>query len=500
MIDWRQCYLARRWLLSPVFSGSGTLLLLVLTLLPVTVFAVDLSDASKAVVKLFVTHQSWDMKQPWTKSRSVSSSCTGFFIEQGILTNAHCVTDSTYIQVELAGVPDKVEAVRKAVNHQVDLALIELKDPSQYPDITTVTFDDLPEMRDKVVTVGYPTGGRQVSYTEGVVSRIDVMGYAYSNVASLMVQTDAAINVGNSGGPVFSDRTGASLGVATQRSNHGEAIGYFIPSPVIRQFLTDIEDGTVDGIPTLAGFFQGMENPAQRTSMNMTEEQSGARFLIAAKDGSVDGLLKQDDVLLSIEGHQVYNDGRVPFRNDSKIDLGYYVVTRQVGDKIKIEVLRKGKKKELAVPLKGMHTYLIPAMPQFEVKPRYYEVGGLVFRDVERRYIGSLGKNTPGGIQEYFGVIQGEEDIDELVVIGTVFDASVNKGYRGSVENMRVLDINGKPIRKLEDVKKAFESGKKRDYHQITLANRATVVLDRKQVDAEQAAIRKRYEITEYQP
>ena len=479
---------------------AGIVSLLAAMGVPASAYAVDLSEASKAVVKLYVTHQSWDMKQPWTKNRSVSSTCSGFFIEQGILTNAHCLTDSTYIQVELPGIADKVEAVRKAVNHQIDLALIELKDPSQYPDITPIKFDQLPEMRDKVVTVGYPSGGRQVSYTEGVVSRIDVMSYAYSNVNSLMVQTDAAINSGNSGGPVFSDRTGASLGVATQRSSRGEAIGYFIPTPVIEQFLTDIKDGTVDGIPELAAFFQGMENPAMRASMKMKDRESGARFLVAARDSSTDGLLKKDDVLLTIEGHQVFNDGRVPFRSDSKIDLNYYVVPRQVGDKIRLEVLRKGKRIELLVPLKGFNIYLIPAMPQFETKPRYYEIAGMIFRPVERRYIGSLGKNMPAGIGEYAGVILGEEDIDELVVISDVFNASVNKGYRGYVENIRVLEVNGQPVKRLDDVRKAFAAGKNQEYYKILLSNRALIVLDRKEVDAEQAAIRERYDISQYQP
>ena len=474
--------------------------LFVLVWLPATVFAVDLSEAGKAVVKLFVTHQSWDMKQPWTKNRSFKSSCTGFFVEQGILTNAHCVTDSTYIQVELPGMPDKVEAVRKAVNHQVDLALIELKDPSQRPDVAPINFDDLPELRDKVVTVGYPTGGRQVSYTEGVVSRIDIMTYAHSGVNSLMVQTDAAINVGNSGGPVFSDSTGASIGVATQRSRSGGGIGYFIPTPVIKQFFTDIEDGVVDGIPTLGAFLQPMENPALRASMDMKDDQSGASTLITAVGSSTHDILKPRDVLLSVDGHQLFNDGRVPFRGDGKIGLGYHIVTHQVGDRVKLEILRKGRKKELTVPLKGLHTYLIPAMPEFETKPRYYEMGGLVFRAVEKRYIQSLGKSTPPGIKEYIGVVHGEVDIDELVVIGTIFEASVNKGYGGYVQDIRIETINGKAIKRLEDVKKALDAKNKRTYDEIILSNRTRVVLDRKQVDEEQAGIRERYEISEYQP
>jgi len=481
-------------------SLAGLVLMTVVISVPLPVHAVDLTEGSKAVVKLFVTHQSWDMKQPWSKNRSVSSTCSGFFIEQGILTNAHCLTDSTYIQIELPGVADKVEAVRKAVNHQVDLALIELKDPSQYPDIKPIKFDELPAMRDKVVTVGYPRGGRQVSYTEGVVSRIDIMGYAYSHVNSLMVQTDAAINSGNSGGPVFSDRSGAALGVATQRSNRGEAIGYFIPTPVIEQFLTDIKDGTIDGIPVLGAFFQGMESPAMRASFKMKEGESGARNLITAKDSSTDGLLKKNDVLLSIEGHQVFNDGRAPFRDDSKIGLGYYVVTHQVGDKIRLKILRKGKKKELEVKLKGLSIYIIPAMPQFETRPRYYEIGGMLFRPVERRYVNTLGKNKPSGIMDFAGVIKGEVDIDELVVVSEVFNASVNKGYPGYIENIRVQEINGKAIKRLDDVSKAFAAGKKRKYHEILLSNRVLIVLDRKEVDTEEATIRKRYGITQYQP
>jgi hypothetical protein len=111
-----------------------------------------------------------------------------------------------------------------------------------------------------------------------------------------------------------------------------------------------------------------------------------------------------------------------------------------------------------------------------------------------------MGKSIPGGINEFLGIVHGEVDIDELVVISTVFDASVNKGYRGAVENVQVTEINGRTIKNLDDVKKAFESAGQRDYYEVTLSNRSLVVLDRKQVDAEQSAIRERYDIGEYQP
>lgn len=458
--------------------------------------AADLQEAQKAVVKLFITSQSWDMRQPWTKLGPIKGVCSGFYIPQGILTNAHCVTDATYIRVELPGKAEKVEARIKAVNHQVDLALIELADPSDNPDVKAITFDALPELREKVVTVGYPTGGRQVSYTEGVVSRIDIMAYAHSNIGSLMVQTDAAINPGNSGGPVFSDRTGDSLGVATQRVRSGQSIGYFIPAPVINQFLDDLKDGHVDGIPALGAFMQPMENPAFRESMQMKEEQTGTRVMIVAQDSSADGVIMEDDVMLTIEGQQIFNDGRVPFRGDGKIDMGYYVTTHQVGDKLSLQVLRDGKIKDIQVRLKPFKVRVIPTMPEFDTPPRYFEKGGIIFRAVERRYIASLGKALPVSLREYLGTVYGEiEGLNELVVISYVFDATVNKGYSTLVENVRIKSINGREIHGLEDVVKAFDTAKKRRYHVIELESRVRIVLDADKVEIEDEDIRKRYDI-----
>ena len=154
----------------------------------------------------------------------------------------------------------------------------------------------------------------------------------------------------------------------------------------------------------------------------------------------------------------------------------------------------------MTVPLKELRLYIVPVMPAFEQKPRYYEIAGMVFTNVEPRYIGSVGKRIPGGIEDYLGIVHGAIDIDELVVISNVFEASVNKGYFGRVENMRVLEINGQPIRRLEDVQAAFESGKERRFDEITLVNNSIIVLDRKQTEEEEQAIRERYSISEYTP
>jgi len=469
-----------------------------LSLFANTVLSANLNQISKSVVKLFVTQQSWKVSQPWSKSRARQSTCTGFFIKQGILTNAHCVADATYIEVEVPGVADKIETKTIAVNHQIDLALLKPLNDPRISNISYIEFDSLPNLREKVVTVGYPSGGRQISFTEGVVSRIDIMRYVHSNIAAPLVQTDASINSGNSGGPVFSDKTGSCLGVATQKSTAGEGLGYFIPSTIIHQFLTDIEDNKIDGIPSLSTFFQTLENPAARQQLKMTRDQNGIRIRAITKSGTLDNVLQKDDVLLSIDGHNILNDGRVPFKNNGRIWLSYHVATKQVGDKLTLTYLRDGKVNNIEVKLKPFRLTLVPRLPKYDEQPNYYLSGGLLFIAVEQRYLWNWGrnwaKNLPNSLKSHLGTRYGEDGLEQLVIISEVFDASVNKGYSGEIENIRVINVNGKAIYRLSDVKEAMEN-ETGDFHIFELEGDIHVVLNRKQTQYENRLIQKRYGI-----
>ncbi len=463
-----------------------------------TASAADLSKQARSVVKLFNTNQGWDMTQPWTKLPASKSTCSAFFIAEGILTNAHCVAESTFIEAELPGLSDKVEVEVVAINHQTDLALLRLRRAAPLS-FKPISFDDLPRHREKVVTVGYPTGGRQISFTEGVVSRIDVMRYAHSGLPSLMVQTDAAINPGNSGGPVFSDSTGECLGVATQKSSSGEGLGYFVPVPVIRQFLKDVSDGKTTGIVNLGVTLQTLENEAIRRAYGMKPEETGMRVQQVVRGASADGVLEVGDVLLSLDGLQVFNDGRVPFREDSKIAIGYVLTSRQVGDQVKARVLRGGKRLDLSIPLRPYRHTVIPHMPAYGEQPRYVLKGGLVILAVESRYLwrwgGADSDRLPSTLLPYLSMPVGEEDLEELVVISQVLDSSANKGYGGNVENLRIEKVNGVEIHSLSDAQKALSAPVVDGYLRLELENGAEVVLDEKQLAAEEEAIRGRYNI-----
>jgi S1-C subfamily serine protease len=168
------------------------------------------------VVRVFAPTQAADYDCPWQACSPVNSTGSGVVIGAGeILTGAHVVANATFLQVQKPSMPDKAVARVKRISHDCDLALLEIVDPPGFlDDILPATLGELPRLHDEVAVVGYPVGGEEISVTEGVVSRVEVQRYSHSERYLLAVTVDAAINAGNSGGPVFGK--GEVVGIAFQ--------------------------------------------------------------------------------------------------------------------------------------------------------------------------------------------------------------------------------------------------------------------------------------------
>jgi S1-C subfamily serine protease len=209
----------------------------------------DPSAPEKSVVQIMNSSQEpvWD--SPWRFDAVRRSSGSGFVIKgKRIMTNAHVVSWAKQIRVKRYQDPRTYQARVAFVGHDCDLAVLEVKDETFFDGLEPLSLGELPVVRSTVVTYGYPAGGEQISYTRGVVSRIEMQTFAHiGNRSFLGAQTDAAINPGNSGGPVIQD--GQVVGVAFQGMPGLENTGFFIPTPVIQHFLKDIGDGVYDGFP-----------------------------------------------------------------------------------------------------------------------------------------------------------------------------------------------------------------------------------------------------------
>jgi S1-C subfamily serine protease len=455
------------------------------------------TNVKESIVKIYTVYKSHSYSEPWQMSGQASRTGSGCIITgRRILTDAHVVADSTFIQVKRAGEAKRYTAEVEAVAHECDLAILKVTDDTFFSGITPVEFGALSEVRHKVAVYGFPRGGDELCITEGVVSRVEHQHYTHSGAYLLSCQIDAAINHGNSGGPVIKDNR--IVGVAFQ-ADKGENIGYMVPVPIIKHFLKDIEDSKHDGIPSLAMSFQKMENPDIRRKHHMSKEQTGILVNRIYPESPAEGILKTGDVILSVEGADVENDGTIEFRDGDRTSFLYLIQNRFIGDTVEFKILRDNGIKHVKVKLTmPMNAFRLVSNEQYDASPTYYIMGGLVFEPLTYNLLEvwakNLGKNPVlSNLVNYY--IRGEPTRErrQIVVLVKVLADEINVGYHEYMCNV-ISYVNGKRISTMNDLVKAFESNVA-EYHTIMDERGHQIILDRNKVHKTNGAILKKYKI-----
>jgi len=419
------------------------------------------ADPERSVIQIMVFGQQPTFDMPWRFDAVRRSGGSGFVIKgKRIMTNAHVVTWGRQILVRRYQDAKPYVAEIEFVGHDCDLAVLRVKDEAFFENLEPLEFGGLPKVRSTVVTYGYPAGGEEISYTRGVVSRIELTTYAHiGNRQLLSVQTDAAINPGNSGGPVIQDDK--VVGVAFQGLSGLENAGFFIAPPIIVHFLKDIEDGKYKGFPQVGARLVELQNPAYRSFLKLTDNNAGARVDSVDPRPGIESLLKPDDVLLKIGEFPVASDGTILYQgNRLSAALGFLLA--QHGDKVPVQLWRDGKQIEILLPMLINESDRASGY-QYESLPRYYIYGGLVFTPLSLDFLRTLGRDaaepTVGPLYyelRYRPYEEPDKARREPVVLSTVMPDEANANVNAGRE--MVDRINGIRIEKLEDVIRAFET------------------------------------------
>ena len=285
------------------------------------IFADD-SSVKKALVKVYAAHQMFNYASPWQNGQDFNSTATGFIIDGNrIITNAHAVLNEKFLQVRKEGDSRKYKANVKFISEEYDLAMIDVEDKAFFNGTTTLKLGALPKIEDSLTVYGYPLGGDKLSTTRGIVSRMEHNTYTLTNQKFLIGQTDAAINSGNSGGPVLSN--GRVVGVAFAGLTQADNIGYFIPVNILNNFLDDIKDGNYDGPPKLGIQWAKLESTSQRKMLGLKNDSKGIIIKKVFQNSPFNGVLKRNDVLLKLDGKDIESDGTVEFRKNEKTDFNF---------------------------------------------------------------------------------------------------------------------------------------------------------------------------------
>ena len=414
----------------------------------------ELNEIEDSVIKIYTTQAAPDYFTPWRLLTPRQTSGSGAVISGNrILTNAHVVANASYVQAQKHNDPQRYQARVVFVSHEADLAIITVDEPGFFSDLRSLSIGDLPDPLQEVSVYGYPIGGKTLSITKGILSRVEQQVYAHAGAYLLAGQIDAAINPGNSGGPVIVDQQ--IVGVVMQANSGGRAenLGYFVPPSVVRHVLQDSEDGVHNGFPDLGFRTQTLDSPSAKAAYGLRKDQNGV-LVIKVFDGSpADGVFQENDVILRIDEFDIAEDGTIKLSDDLLTDYKHAIDMHHIGEEIEVTFSRDGVEQTAHLEAqKALASYSLVKDEQFDQVPQYYIYGGVLFVPLNMNLIKRWGndwvRSAPVSLLQARNEWS-EPDRREVVVALQVLAADVNLGYH-DWRNWVVDFVNGEQVRDFE--------------------------------------------------
>lgn len=457
----------------------------------------DVDRVLDSIVKVFTVHSRPNYFMPWQQKPQRESTGSGFVVDGNrILTNAHVVSDHSFVLVRRHGTAQKHKAVVEAVGHECDLAVLRVTDQEFWDNHPQgLEFGDIPDLQENISVIGFPQGGDNLSITGGVVSRVEPTQYVHAASSLLAIQIDAAINGGNSGGPaLLGDKV---VGVAFQNLQHADNIGYIIPVPIIQRFLDDVKTlGKYVGYCSLGVKCQSIENRQLRRYLRIPDRMSGVLVNSIQPLSAAAGVLKKYDVIFSFDETPIANNGTIKWRRQEQVAFDVLVSLKRPGDKAKLGVLRDGKALELEAVMRPVHN-LVP-VHQYDQQPSYYVYAGLLFTPLTQPYLHEYGEDwinsSPRKLCDIALNGLATTSHAQVVILSQVLLDDVNTGYQGFAD-LQVHSVNGTKVTNLKHLRHLIELESTSRFVRIDLDDDRVIVLDKWEAEKANPRILERHRI-----
>jgi serine protease Do len=346
-----------------------------------------------------------------------------------ILTANHVVSGAEEILVGLGTELRKYKAKKVGTDPGTDVALLKIDEKN----LPAITFADSDKARagDIVLAVGNPFGLRQ-TVTMGIISAIGRGGVGIVDYENF-IQTDAAINMGNSGGALV-DTKGQLLGINTaifSRTGGNQGVGFAIPANLARDVMQSLrEKGRV--VRGYIGASVQPLTPELAEAMKLKGQPTGALVgEVAPNTPSQKAGIKTGDVITAVNGKKI-SDAR---------ELRLMIGSMAPGSRAQIQVNREGQEKKFDVQLIEMPAGVTEeggpeASPEESTQPEKTTVfGGVAVADITDDIRSAL--NLPKEIQ---GTVIAEVDADSPA------------GKAGLREGDVIQEVNKEPVRNAKDL------------------------------------------------
>jgi serine protease Do len=346
-------------------------------------------------------------------------SGSGFIVSADglILTNAHVVQDAKEVTVKLH---DRREFSAKVLGSDpmTDVAVLRI----DAKDLPTVQIGDPDALRvgDPVLAIGAPFGFEQ-SATQGIVS---AKGRSLPGDAVVpFIQTDAAVNPGNSGGPLFDD-AGNVVGINSQiysRTGGYQGLAFAIPIDVALKVKDQIVATGKAQHARLGVTVQDVTQPLA-DSFGLKRPDGALVSNVAPESAAAQAGLKSGDVIVAVNGEPVVRSGEL----SSRIGMA------QPGDKVTLTVVRDKEKREIQATLGRM--------------------------DGEATRNAAAGAEEHGKLGLAVRPLTADEKRESRIEQGLVVQQASGAAARAGIsEGDVLLSINGKPVGSIDDIRAVLD-------------------------------------------
>lgn len=278
----------------------------------------------------------------WGYQTTSAASGSGFVLTDDgyILTNHHVIENSNAITVTFY---DGTSLPAELIGYDAsnDIAVLKV----QAEDLTPVVLGDSSNMNvgDEVVAIGNPLGELTFSLTQGVVSALDRQITTSTNATMTLLQTDCAINSGNSGGALF-NMYGEVIGITNAKyssSSNSEAsidnIGFAIPVNHIRSIVESIIEKGYISKPYIGVRVTNVSEETQRYGL-----PKGASIYEIIKDSPAeDAGLQVNDIVVAVDGKEITGSS----------DLVNVISNCEINQVVKLTIYRSGSYLEISLTI-----------------------------------------------------------------------------------------------------------------------------------------------------
>jgi serine protease Do len=381
---------------------------------------------------------------PPQQRRRGSSLGSGFIIDPSgyIVTNHHVIAEADEVEVVLSD-GTSLDATIVGSDKDTDLALLKVEAPGPLP-ATTWGDSEVTRIGDWVVAIGNPFGlGGTV--TAGIVSarQRDINAGRYDN----FIQTDAAINKGNSGGPMF-NIDGEVIGVNTaifSPSGGSVGIGFATPSSMAKNIIAQLR---ATGEVRRGWLGVRIQNVTDELAEGLRLDRARGALVAAVTEGGPAAAagIEQGDVILEFNGREVAEMRRLPAM----------VAETSVGSTVDVKIWRRNAEQSVRVTVGELEAEQMAAAPATDMpedaQPKQMESLGL-----------ALGEITPE-LRTQFSL-----DADAKGVVVTDVKEGSSGAEKGLVPGDVIVEVDQEEVSTPADVVEKVERAKSEGYRVVTL-------------------------------